>query len=76
MKVFEKGKSKVIWGDAIEVLKDNIEDSSIDLVFVDPPYNIGKAFNGRKYKWENNEAYLKWCYEWIDLCAAKLKDDL
>jgi len=75
MKVFEKGKNKVIWGDAIEVLRDNVEDSSIDLVFVDPPYNIGKIFNGRKCKWETSEVYLEWCYEWIDLCVAKLKDD-
>ena len=59
-------------GDAIEVLRQ-IPNESIDLIFVDPPYNIGKDFAGRKDKWETDEAYLKWCYEWIDLCISKLK---
>lgn len=60
-------------GDAIDVLKNEIDDSSIDLIFADPPYNIGKDFNGLKDKWKNDESYLKWCYEWIDLCVSKLK---
>ena len=32
-------------GDAIEILENEIKDSSVDLIFVDPPYNIGKDFN-------------------------------
>ena len=60
-------------GDAIEILQNEIEESSIDLIFVDPPYNIGKDFNGLKDKWKDDESYLKWCYEWIDLCISKLK---
>jgi len=64
---------KIYQGDAIEVLKNKIENNSIDLIFVDPPYNIGKDFNGRKDKWTNDEDYLKWCYQWIDLLLIKLK---
>jgi len=74
MEVFVKGDHKVIWGDAIEALRDCVHDGSIDLIFVDPPYNIGKVFNGKKNNWKTDEAYLEWCYEWIDLCIAKLKD--
>lgn len=59
-------------GDAIEILK-SISDESVDLIFVDPPYNIGKNFAGRKDKWNTDEDYLNWCYEWIDLCIKKLK---
>jgi site-specific DNA-methyltransferase (adenine-specific) len=62
-------------GDAIAVLESKIEDKSIDLIFVDPPYNIGKNFNGRKDKWAIDQDYLDWCYKWIDLCLQKLKDD-
>ncbi|MCD4651154.1 MAG: adenine-specific DNA-methyltransferase [Candidatus Cloacimonetes bacterium] len=62
-------------GDAIEILTCKIADKSIDLMFVDPPYNIGKNFNGREDKWETDEAYLEWCYQWIDLCLTKLKDN-
>lgn len=69
---FGKDNQGIYHGDAIEVLK-YIPNESIDLIFVDPPYNIGKDFAGRKDKWETDEAYLKWCYEWIDLCISKLK---
>ena len=34
-------------GDALVALK-NIEDDSVDLIFIAPPYNIGKDFNGYK----------------------------
>ncbi len=73
MKAFEKDEHKVIWGNAIEVLEHHIEDRSIDLVFADPPYNIGKVFNSKKEKWASDEEYLRWCYKWIDLCIGKLK---
>lgn len=63
---------QIYLGDALTVLQ-NIPDESVDLIFVDPPYNIGKDFAGRKDKWETDEEYLSWCYQWIDLCINKLK---
>ena len=30
-----------------------IEDKSIDLIFADPPYNIGKDFGNNKDKWNS-----------------------
>lgn len=71
--VFEKDGHKIYWGDSINILRDQIPDESIDLIFVDPPYNIGKNFNGLKDKWKNEDDYLSWCYQWIDLCIQKLK---
>jgi len=73
MDKFENGNHKIFWGDAIEVLENQIADNSIDLIFADPPYNIGKSFNGYKEKWSSDEEYLKWCYKWLDLCIKKLK---
>jgi len=75
MKTFERDGHKIILGDAIEVLSKDIEDSSIDLIFADPPYNIGKNFNGTKEKdnWKSDEDYLKWSCKWLDLCIKKLK---
>lgn len=72
MQVFEKDTNKIILGDAIEALS-TISNESVDLIFADPPYNIGKDFNGLKDKWESDEEYLKWCYLWLDLCIKKLK---
>ena len=71
--VFEKDGHKIYWGDSINILQNQIPDESIDLIFVDPPYNIGKNFNGLKDKWKNEDDYLSWCYQWIDLCIQKLK---
>lgn len=73
MKKYERNGHKIYHGDAIEILANEISDSSIDLIFVDPPYNIGKNFNGRKDKWESDKAYIDWCYTWLDLCLKKLK---
>jgi site-specific DNA-methyltransferase (adenine-specific) len=73
MEIFKNGKQTIFWGDAIEALQKEIEDNSIDLIFVDPPYNIGKNFNGSQEKWSSSNEYLKWCYKWIDLCLSKLK---
>lgn len=74
LKTFEKDEHRIILGDAIEAL-NSIPDKSVDLIFADPPYNIGKNFNGLKDKWESEEEYLKWCYQWLDLCIKKLKSN-
>ncbi|PKP60099.1 MAG: adenine-specific DNA-methyltransferase [Candidatus Altiarchaeales archaeon HGW-Altiarchaeales-1] len=63
---------KIIVGDTFVAL-DTIDNGSIDLIFADPPYNIGKNFNGYKDKWDKDEEYLNWCYKWLDLCIKKLK---
>jgi len=73
MDIFGTDEHKVIWGDAIKALQSAVPDCSIDLIFCDPPYNIGKKFNGRKDRWRSDDDYLAWCYQWISLCIAKLK---
>ncbi|GHU64809.1 methyltransferase [Bacteroidia bacterium] len=73
MEVFECQNNKIIQGDSLEILSTEVSDNSVDLIFVDPPYNIGKNFNGHKDKWATDEDYLNWCYKWIDLCINKLK---
>ncbi|MFC1548031.1 adenine-specific DNA-methyltransferase [Candidatus Neomarinimicrobiota bacterium] len=71
--VFQDNEHTIIWGDATHSLETQIDDSSVDLIFADPPYNIGKAFNGRREKWKSSKDYLDWCYGWLDLCIKKLK---
>jgi len=73
MEIFEKHGHRIIYGDAIEALQHQMEDSSIDLIFADPPYNIGKEFKTRKDRWKSEEDYLAWSYQWLDLCVRKLK---
>ena len=66
------GVDTLYWGEAIEVLANEIADESVDLIFADPPYNIGKNFNGAIDKWPSDEDYSTWCHAWIDLCIRKL----
>lgn len=70
---FTRGVTRIYWGDALEVLSDKIADRSVDLVFADPPYNIGKDFSGFPDKWESDEAHAEWCYTWLEYCIRKLK---
>lgn len=75
MKIYKNENHAIIHGDVMEVLSAHIPDASVDLVFADPPYNIGKNFNGRKDRWSDEKEYLNWSYEWIDLCIKKLRPD-
>ncbi len=70
---YPRGNACVYWGDAIQVLSELILDHSVDLIFADPPYNIGKNFSQFVDTWESDEAYAEWCYQWLDLCIQKLK---
>ena len=72
MEILGNKNHQIIHGDSLEVLK-TLPDNSVDLIFADPPYNIGKNFNGNIDKWSTDESYLEWSYHWLDLCVKKLK---
>lgn len=59
-------------GDCFDCLLD-IADESVDLIFVDPPYNIGKKFGNFMDVWSSDTDYATWCYQWLELCIKKLK---
>jgi site-specific DNA-methyltransferase (adenine-specific) len=52
-----------------------IRDGSIDTVFADPPFNLGKDYgNGSdKDEWAASADYLEWCYGWMDEAVRVLK---
>jgi len=53
----------IIQGDCLQIMK-NIPDNSVNITFADPPFNLGKKYNGyRDYK--GFHAYLDWCKQWI-----------
>lgn len=64
---------KILHGEALEVLKLQPADS-VDLIFADPPYNIGKDFDGLADAVEDRE-YFNWCKKWIDQCYRVLKPE-
>jgi site-specific DNA-methyltransferase (adenine-specific) len=38
-------KNKLIYGDNLRVLRDSVEDESIDLIYFDPPFNSAANYN-------------------------------
>lgn len=66
--------SMAILGDSIGVLK-KMKDRSVQLIFADAPYNIGKNFGNNNDKWDNIHTYIDWCKTWIDECMRILSND-
>lgn len=54
---------KLYRGDCLEVMR-SMPDDSVDLVFTDPPYNVGKDYGEYKDNLEASE-YFEWCEKWI-----------
>jgi len=63
---------RIVVGDCLQVLP-SIPDASIDLVFADPPYNIGKQFGEFKDCWSSDREYAEWCHRWLELTIRKLR---
>ena len=59
-------------GDCLELLP-RLPDGCIDLIFADPPYNIGKQFGTFRDVWDSDTSYAAWCFQWLELCLSKLK---
>lgn len=70
--IYRKDDHVIIHGDTLAVLDDIVDDNSVNLIFADPPYNIGKQFGEFSDRWESDEAYAMWCEQWLDLCIRKL----
>ncbi|MCI9411261.1 MAG: adenine-specific DNA-methyltransferase [Eubacterium sp.] len=66
--------SMAILGDSLSVLK-KMKERSVQLIFADAPYNIGKDFGNNSDKWESVQAYLEWCKLWIDECMRVLSEN-
>jgi site-specific DNA-methyltransferase (adenine-specific) len=38
-------KNKLYYGDNLQVLRDHIPDASVDLIYLDPPFNSRQDYN-------------------------------
>lgn len=70
---YENSGQTIFHGDALNVLKSQISSESIDLIFIDPPYNIGKQFSNFSDKWNCDADYMKWVSMLLDECLRILK---
>ena len=72
IKKYDGVNTTVVHGNSLEFLP-LLPDATIDLVFADPPYNIGKQIGDFKDQWDSMEDYVEWCYQWLDECIRVLK---
>ncbi len=64
--------NKIINQDFFEAIK-YLPDSFVDLLFVDPPYNLTKNFHSHTFNKKSYEEYKDWCESWISKIIRILK---
>lgn len=71
--VAEIAPNSIVIGDAFNAL-EKVKDKSVDLLIVDPPYNLDKNFHGNGFKKQNNQQYAEYTEKWLLAVKGKLKD--
>jgi len=51
----------------------NLPDQCVDLMFADPPYNLTKSFNDRKFRKTSLDEYAEWLDSWLARTVRILK---
>jgi site-specific DNA-methyltransferase (adenine-specific) len=64
--------NQTICQDIFEVL-ENLPENFVDLLFVDPPYNLNKTFNQRLVRQRTLEEYTDWVDRWLSQLVRILK---
>ena len=49
-------------------------NQKFDMIFCDPPFNLGKDYKSQINDLKNEQEYLKWTYEWLDIMVENLKE--
>lgn len=66
--------NKTILGDTFSILP-LLPTKFVDLLIADPPYNLDKNFNGKKFKKTSDEMYEEYTESWIKSVLSLLKED-
>lgn len=70
--VFESKLGRLYKGDCLDLLAAT-PDGTFDLVFADPPFNLGKDYGGAVSDSLRDEEYLAWCESWVKECVRSLR---
>lgn len=73
-KTLEEVLDKTIIGDTFATLS-MLPEHSVDLLIVDPPYNLDKDFHGNQFKKTSDEMYEEYTEKWISLTIPLLKEN-
>jgi site-specific DNA-methyltransferase (adenine-specific) len=50
-----------------------IKNEVADVIFADPPFNLGKHYGSKSDDALESDRYLNWCFEWLSECCRILK---
>lgn len=64
--------NKTIHQDIFEVI-NLLPNDCIDLLFIDPPYNLSKVYNQTTFKARDNSSYELWVESWLEPLSKKVK---
>jgi len=62
-----------LWAADCMAILPALADESVDTVFADPPFNLGKQYGARTNDAIADADYVAWCRAWLDECARVLK---
>lgn len=69
---FESEYGRLFNGNSVELMR-SVASESIDLIFADPPFNIGKSYESKINDKLDKENYLRWTEKWLSECIRILK---
>ena len=70
----EQVENQIIQGDLFETI-DLLPENSVDLMIIDPPYNLSKNFNGLNFNGRSNQEYIEYLESWFPKVIRLLKKD-
>jgi site-specific DNA-methyltransferase (adenine-specific) len=69
---FEEIQDRLLCQDIFATLP-NLPDQCVDLMFADPPYNLTKSFNDRKFRKTSLDEYSEWLDSWLSQIVRLLR---
>lgn len=65
-------ENRILNQDLFKIL-DWLPATFVDLLFIDPPYNLDKSFNALTFKEQSTAAYAEWLESWLPKLLRTLK---
>lgn len=69
----EHVKNEFIIGNCLDVMK-YLPNNFVDLLIVDPPYNLAKNYNGNKFYRQSSDDYRNYTISWVERVVPLLKE--
>ncbi len=66
--VLQTSHGTLYQGDCMDLLQ-SLDDGAVDVVFADPPFNLGKSYGNAITDRLPDDEYLDWCRMWVKECV-------